>query len=246
MKILVINPNTTQSMTDSIHEMASKYANLGTEIISISPKWGPRSIEGHFEEYVSALATVETVVENKDKYDGFIVACYGDPGVAACREVTDKPVIGIAEASMRMSCFLGHKFSIVTVLPRIKPLLEDLVNQLGLTSKCASIRATPLSVLEIEHDPNRAIKEMINQSKIAISEDGAEVICLGCAGMGPLDETVQSAIGIPVLDGTVCAVKVLEGLITYKKKTSKSAAYSWPEKKELFMCSDILKSVTDF
>ena len=103
MKILVINPNTTLEMTKSIGEMAEKYCARGTEITAISPDWGPRSIEGHFEEYLSAMATVETVAKFKEDYDGFVIACYGDPGISACREVTDKPVVGIGEASMHMA-----------------------------------------------------------------------------------------------------------------------------------------------
>ena len=99
-------------MTDSIAEMAKMHASPTTEITTISPKWGPRSIEGHFEESIAALATIETVAMYKDEYDAFVIACYGDPAVAACREITDKPVIGIGEASMHMACFLGHQFSI--------------------------------------------------------------------------------------------------------------------------------------
>ena len=97
MKILVINPNTTLEMTKSIGEMAEKYCARGTEITAISPDWGPRSIEGHFEEYLSAMATVETVAKYKEDYDAFVIACYGDPcrGVSACRELlfTEKPVV---------------------------------------------------------------------------------------------------------------------------------------------------------
>ena len=245
MKILVINPNTTLGMTKSIGEMAEKYCSSGTSILAISPEWGPRSIEGHFEEYLSAMATVETVAKFKDDYDAFVIACYGDPGVSACREITEKPVIGIGQASMHMACFVGHKFSIVTVIPRIKPLLEDLVTQLGLASKCASIRATNLSVLEIEQDPERAVAEMINEAKLAVENDGAEAICLGCAGMGPLDLRLQEAIGVPVFDGTVSAIKVAESLVSYGKKTSKIGAYAWPEKKELVGCSPIIQSISE-
>ena len=100
-------------------------------------------------------------------------------------------------------------------------------------------KATNLSVLEMEKDPERAVTEMINEAKMAIDSDGAEAICLGCAGMGPLDLRVQDAIGVPVFDGTVSAVKVAEGLVAYGKNTSKVGAYSWPEKKELVGCSNI-------
>ena len=89
------------------------------------------------------------------------------------------------------------------------------------------------------------IFKVINEAKLAIRNDGAEAICLGCAGMGPLDLRVQDAIGVPVFDGTVCAIKVAEGLVSYGKRTSKIGAYSWPEKKELVGCSNILKSISE-
>lgn len=241
MRILVINPNTTQAMTDDIGRMARKYARPDTEIVAISPPYGPRSIEGHFEDYIAAAATVEEVAKNRDAYDAFIIACYGDPGLYACREVTDKPVIGIAEASIRMSAFVAHNYSIISVLPRVKPLLLDLVRAVGMESRCASVRCTNLTVLEIEENPERAVVELIEESKKAVAEDGAESILLGCAGMGPLDERIQAAVGVPVLDGTVCAVKVAEGLYDYKKFTSKLAAFAWPEPKEMVACSVILQ-----
>ena len=243
MQILVINPNTTQAMTDAIGEMARKYAQASTEIVAVSPSYGPRSIEGHFEEYIGATATVEEVAQNRDKYDAFVIACYGDPGLYACREITDKPVIGCAEASMHVASFVGHKFSIVTIISRVKPLLEDLVKHVGLESKCASIRCSALSVLDIEADPTRAETELITQSKLAIEEDGAEAICLGCAGMGPLDKSVQEAVGVPVIDGVVSAVKMAEVIHDYGLSTSKVAAFAWPEKKELVGCSAALQAM---
>jgi len=242
MRILVINPNTTQAMTDDIGRMARKYAGPETEIVAISPAYGPRSIEGHFEDYIAAVATVEEVAKNADEYDAFVIACYGDPGLYACREVTDKPVIGIAEASMRMAPFIAHNFSIVTVMPRVKPLLEDLVRTVGMESRCASIRCTNLTVLEIEEEPERAVRELIAESRKAVAEDGAESILLGCAGMGPLDERIKAAVRVPVLDGTVCAVKIAESLYDYGQFTSKVAAFAWPEPKELVACSAVLQA----
>jgi allantoin racemase len=245
MKILVINPNTTQAMTDDIGEMALKYARRDTEIVAVSPPMGPRSIEGHFEDYLAAAATLEVVAENRDEFDAFVIACYGDPGLFACREITAKPVIGIAEASMHLATFLGHKFSVISVIPRVKPLLEDLVRFVGLETKCASVRCTSLTVLEIEADPERAVRELIVESRRAVEEDGAEAICLGCAGMGPLDKRIQEAVGVPVLDGTVCAVKLAEAFFDYGLSTSKVAAFAWPERKELVGCAAVLQAVAN-
>lgn len=231
-------------MTEDIDRAAKTYARRDSEIVTVCPAWGPRSIEGHFEEAMAAMATVETVAQNRDHYDGFVVACYGDPGLAAAREITSVPVIGIAEASMLTACTVGHRFSIVTVLPRIVPLLHDLVRTNGLEARLASIRATPLSVLEIERDPARAEREILAESRRAIEEDGAEAICLGCAGMGPLDKTLQGHLDVPVIDGVATGVKMVELINDYGIATSKIATYKHPEPKELVGCSDTLQALT--
>ena len=118
---------------------------------------------------------------------------------------------------------------------------ESGVRTVGMESRLASIRCTNLSVLEIEEDPERAVKELIAESQLAVAEDGAESILLGCAGMGPLDERIRAEVNVPVLDGTVCAVKVAEALYDYGLFTSKVAAFAWPEPKELVACSAILQ-----
>jgi len=233
MRILVINPNTTEEMTQDIGRQARKFARPGTEIEAVSPVWGPRSIEGHYEDQLSAVATLEVIQERGADFDGVVIACYGDPGLHAAREISPAPVVGIAEASMLMACTVAHTFSIVTVLPRIKPMFETMVRMHGLESRCASIRTTPLSVLDCERDPAAARREIVKASRLAIEEDGAEAICLGCAGMGPLDKEVEAELGIPVLDGVVCGVKLIESLVDYGLSTSRVAAYKAPEPKEI-------------
>ena len=232
MRILVINPNTSEEMTSDIGEAARRYARAGTEIETVCPDWGPRSIEGHYEDYVAAVATLDVVRERAADFDGVVIACFGDPGLPAARELSPVPVVGIAEAAMLTACTVAHRFSIVTVLPRVKPFLEDVVRYHGLESRCASIRTTPLSVLDCERDPSAAEREIVAASRSAIADDGAEAICLGCAGMGPLDKAVQKQLGVPVLDGTACAVKLLEGIVDYGLFTSRVAAYKEPEPKE--------------
>ena len=232
MQILVINPNTSEEMTSDIGDAARRYARADTEIETVCPDWGPRSIEGHYEDYVAAVATLDVIRERAGGFDGVVIACFGDPGLPAARELSPVPVVGIAEAAMLTACMVAHRFSIVTVLPRVKPFLEDVVRYHGLESRCASIRTTPLSVLDCERDPSAAEREIVKASRAAIADDGAEAICLGCAGMGPLDKAVQDQIGVPVLDGTACGVKLLEGIVDYGLFTSRVAAYKEPEPKE--------------
>ena len=232
MRILVVNPNTSEEMTRDIGEEAGRYARPGTEIEVTSPAWGPRSIEGHYEEEIAAVAMLETIAERAADFDGVVIACYGDPALYAAREISSVPVIGIAEASMLLACTVAHTFSIITVLPRVVPMLEDMVRRNGLEARCASVRGTPLSVLDCERDPTAAKREIIVAAKAAIAEDGAEAICLGCAGMGPLDKAVEAEVGVPVLDGVACAVKLLEGVLDYGLSTSRVAAFKQPEPKE--------------
>jgi allantoin racemase len=232
MRILVINPNTSEEMTRDIGAEARRYARPGTDIETIAAAWGPRSIEGYYEEQLGAVATLEVLREHVFGFDGVVIACYGDPGLLAARQVSPVPVVGIAEASMLIACTVAHRFSIVTVLPRVKPMLEDVVRMHGLESRCASVRSTPLSVLDCERDPAAAEREIVKEARLAIDEDHAEAICLGCAGMGPLDKAVEAQIGVPVLDGVACAVKLVESVVDYGLSTSRLAAFKEPGPKE--------------
>jgi allantoin racemase len=234
MKLLVINPNTTQAMTDAIAEQACAAAAPGTTIEAVSAPWGPASIEGHAEEALAAAATLEVVARAGDDYDGIALACFGDPGLYAARELSPVPVVGIAEAAMLTACTVAHSFSIVTVIHRVQPMLEDVVRRYGLDGRCASVRGTRLAVLDIERDPEAATREILAESRLAISEDGAEAILLGCAGMGPLERAARAELdGVPVIDGVAAAVKMLEGVVGLGLRTSRRAAFQVPGPKEV-------------
>ena len=236
MRILVINPNTTQAMTDAIGEVARGAAALDTVIECTSPVGGPRSIEGFTDEAIAGYHVAETVARTRGEYEGYVIACYGDPGLAAARELSYGPVVGIAEATFHMASLVAHRWSVVSVLPRIRPLLEELVARNGMQQHCASIRCTPLSVLEIEEDLERTKRLIVKEGRAAIEHDGAEAILLGCAGLGPIDKELQHELGVPVFDGTGCAVKLVESLLSYGVTTAKVRAYLPPEPKELVGC----------
>lgn len=234
MKILVINPNTTESMTDEIGASARRAALPDTVVETATAPWGPRSIEGHFEEVIAAAATVELVERHRDEYDAFVVACYGDPGLFAAKEISTRPVIGIGEASTLLACMIAHKFSVVTVVDRIVPMLVDMISRYGLQDRCASVRTSGLTVLEIEHDPSRAAEEIVRAARRAVEDDGAEAIALGCAGMGLVERAVAEALpDVPVIDAVAAAVKAAEAVVGAGLRTSKVRAYATPEPKEI-------------
>ncbi len=232
MKIKIINPNTTLEMTESIGAAGRSVARNGTEVVAVSPTFGPASIESYYDEMLCAPGVIDEVKKGDEEgFDAYIIACYGDPGLHAAREATQKPVIGIAEASLYIASILAARFSIVTVIPRIKTVLEEMVANYGFSHKVASIRTTPLYVLDIEKDPAGALETLRAEARKAMAEDDAEAILLGCAGFAEFADELEQELGIPVLDGVVCAVKVAEAVVELGKNTSKYKTYRFPEAK---------------
>ena len=229
MRIKVINPNTTESMTRKIGEAARAAAAIGTEIVACNPAGGPVSIEGHYDEAVSVLGLLDEVRKGEaEAMDGYVVACFGDPGLLACREVARGPVLGIAEAAMHAAAFVATGFSIVTTLARTRVIAAELVERYGTTRFCRAIRATDLPVLDLEREGSEARRSVLDECKRAVAEDGAGAIVLGCAGMADLTAEVQKAIGVPVIDGVAAAVKFVEALVGMGLQTSKVGDLAWP------------------
>jgi len=232
MRIKVINPNTTLEMTKGIGDAARSVARPGTEIIDVSPEFGPTSIESYYDEFVSACGVLDEVRKGEEEsIDAYVIACYGDPGLHAAREMTEKPVIGIAEASFYTAAMLAARFSIVSVVPRIRTMLEELVHGYGMQDKCVAIRTTPLYVLDIEKDPVTSFAKLQDEVRRSVKEDDAEAVCLGCAGFAKFAQDLEDELGVPVLDGVVCATKQAEVLVELGKTTSKLKTYRPPEKK---------------
>jgi allantoin racemase len=235
MKILVVNPNTSQDFTRRIAATVARYAARDTEFTMVCPDQGPRSIEGIFDALLSSAPTLQAVLGCGAQYDAILMACYGDlPVVSAVREITDKPVLSIAEASMHMACMLGQRFGIVTSSERWVPLLADGVRRFGLSERCACIRAIGMPVLACEAPSREATFAAILKTALDCrDQDRAEVICLGSAGMTGWDKELEAVLKVPVLDGVVCALKILEGMGAYGLHTSKRLTFTNPIKKEL-------------
>jgi allantoin racemase len=232
IRIKVINGNTFEAMTDNIGEVARAAAAPGTEIVAATPRAGPISIESYYDEYLAIPYILEEIVKDEDQFDAFIIACWGDPGVEAAREITGKPVVGIAEASMYVANMLGAKFGVVTVLERVHNLIEHTIAKVGLTPRCASIQCTSLSVIDTEELRDNACMVLEVAGRKAIAE-GAEALALGCAGMSGLDTMLEERLGVPVIDSVAAAVKMAEALVALGKRTSKVKTFQPPEPKQI-------------
>ncbi|RWU23060.1 Asp/Glu/hydantoin racemase [Pseudomonas alkylphenolica] len=233
MRILVVNVNTTASITEAIARQARSVASPGTEIVGLTPRFGAESVEGNFESYLAAIAVMERVLSYDQPYDAVIQAGYGEHGREGLQELLNVPVVDITEAAASVAMLLGHRYSVVTTLDRTVPLIEDRLKLAGLESRCASVRASGLAVLELEEDPERAIEAVVSQAEEAVRIDKAEVICLGCGGMAGLDERIQARTGVPVVDGVTAAVALAESLVRLKLSTSKVRTYASPRPKQI-------------
>lgn len=231
MRILVVNVNTTESMTTTIAAQARGVAADGTEIVGLTPFFGADSVEGNYESYLAAVAVMDRVLAYEGDYDAVVQAGFGEHGREGLQELLDVPVVDITEAAAHLACLLGYRYSVVTTLDRAVPLIEERLLLAGLHSHCASVRASGLSVLELEESAERAVSAIVGQATKAIAEDGAEVIVLGCGGMAGLDAAVREATSAPVVDGVAAAVKLAESLVCLGLSTSKVRTYASPRAK---------------
>lgn len=231
MRILVVNVNTTESMTESIGAQARAVAEPGTEIVALTPLFGADSVEGNYESYLAAIAVMDRVLAYDGPYDAVVQAGFGEHGREGLQELLEVPVIDITEAAAHIAHLLGHRYSVVTTLDRAVPLIQDRLLLAGLDAHCASVRSSGMSVLELESSPERAVQAIVEQARRAIADDRAEVIVLGCGGMAGLDQAVRSEISTPVVDGVAAAVKLAESLVRLGLSTSKVRTYAPPRPK---------------
>jgi allantoin racemase len=217
MKILIINPNSDNAMTDTIQKTADIFSGTECDIVCKSTPDAPTFIETYEDQIKAAPGMIQLVRENE--YDAFIVACHCDPNLDCLKEITEKPVVGIGEASLKIASMLGHTFSIIVSTDHSIPLKEELVQKYHLKEVCQSVRAPHSNTDE----------EYLKSAQLAVEKDRAEVIVLGCAGMTGLDKKLQQNLKVPVLDGVVCALIIAKGLIQYGVSTSKARQFN-PER----------------
>jgi allantoin racemase len=231
MRILVMNVNTTATMTEVMRAGAQRVARPGTEIIATQPDWGPASVEGYYDSYISAAAILDRLTTwTGPTFDALIWAGFGEHGREGAQELLDVPVITITEAAAMLACLVGHKYAVVTTLRRAIPQIEDQLRLAGLLERCAAIMATDLGVLEVDQDPDVTAARLTEAGRGALAA-GAEALCLGCGGMAGIAPLLSAELGVPVIDGVEAAVKLAESCVDLGLRTSTVNAFAAPLKK---------------
>jgi len=217
--IWVINPIITKEFEEGTCREVASYKTAEVDIKVKTIEKGPASIECRYDESWAVPGVLEAIKNLEKNASAFVVNCFGDPGVESAREITRVPVVGAGSSSMLLASLLSHRFSVVTVLKRLEPLIEEVAWRYGVISKLASVRAAEIPVLELEKDQNRLIQCIIQESVAAIQNDGAHAIVLGCTGMAGLATAVRNNLlkygyDVPVIDPLYASVQQARVLAT--------------------------------
>ncbi len=232
MRLHIVNPNTTETMTAKIAAAARAVALPGTIIDARQPAMGPVSIEGFYDEAFAVPGMLGCIRDaDRDGAEAHIIACFDDTGLDAARAAAKAPVIGIGEAAFHMASLIAARFSVVTTLPVSIVPIEHNLRKYGLSERCARVRAADVPVLALEERNADALGKISAEISSAIRDDRAEAIVLGCAGMADLATELAARHGLPVIDGVAAAVTLAEGLVRLGLKTSRLGPYAAPRAK---------------
>jgi len=230
-RILVINPNRSVEMTNTIRGMVRPPP--GTMVQYYTSADGPPSIDGARTSVQSTMAALHPLIAGNalSGHDGFLIACYSaHPLVECLREMTSKPVMGIFQASIFWALSLGGRFGIVTTNQRWDYILTKSVHDLiGSNPAFARVVCTGYTAAEVHGDSNRnqVHRAMAEAAQKLVKEDRCDIIILGCAGMTGLEQTIREAVGnrITIIDGVVAGVHMLAGIIHAGQQTSQAGVY---------------------
>jgi allantoin racemase len=227
-RIALINPNTDARHTEAMAEVVRATLPGGCEVTAVSPERGPASIESEADSVVAATE-VAALVRGLPAHDAYLVACFGDPGVGAARELTEAPVVGIGEAAFQAAVTIARRFAVITTLRRGVPELEDMLERHGVRSRCVAVEPLEIPVADQGSNNPDTTAAIVAAGRRVVSGAGAEALVLACGGMADVASTVRQEVGVPVCDGVAFGAMMAFSLWRCGLATSKSGAYGWPE-----------------
>jgi allantoin racemase len=224
VEILIINPNSTASMTHAVGEAARAVAGPNTTITAINPKNSPASIQGP-QDGQAALPHLIELFEHKildqDKYDALVIACFDDTGLFQLRAKSPIPVIGIGEAAFHAAMLLSDQFSVVTTMDVSIPIIVDNIEQYGFEKRCTRVRASGIPVLALETGSTDTTAILEAEIAKAFTDDNCGTVVLGCAGMADFAQSMTDKFSKPVIDGVAASIGLCETLYRLPKALKK-------------------------
>jgi Asp/Glu/hydantoin racemase len=213
MKLLLINPNISESVSDLIRAEARRSAAPGTEVEVLTAPFGVAYIETRFEALIGAYAAAQLAAEHHERFDAVVVAAFGDPGLGGLREALPLPVTGLTEAALASACLLGQRFSIVAISQRIRAWYRETVQGYGLEGRLASIRGLDEPLADIGGVQADQSERLVRLAEQCVDDDGADVIVLAGAPLAGLARSLKGRLPVPAVDGVSSAVRHAETLV---------------------------------
>jgi allantoin racemase len=228
VRLALLNPNTDERHTMAMRAVALDTLPPASQVTAVTAERGPASIESEADAVVAA-AEVLALVRSLEPHDAYVIACFGDPGLDAARELTDRPVVGIGEAAYQAVAMVAKRFAVITTLSRGIPALEEALERRGLRSRCTAVVPLHIPVAEQGSDHPATTSAIVETGLLLVEERGAEALVLACGGMADVAATVQAEVGVPVCDGVAFGSMLAYSLWRCGLATSKVGAYGWPE-----------------
>ena len=212
--LIVINPNSSQQVTDGIDAAIAPLRQLGRTIRCLTLAEGPPGIESQKQADLTIAPMLRLAATQKDAA-GYVIACFGDPGLHALRDQTPLPVLGIQEAAVLTALTLGQRFGVIAILPGSIPRHLRSFGAMGVLDRLAGDRALGLTVADLA-DPAKSLAAMVATGKRLRDDDGAHVLIMGCAGMAHYRDTLEAETGLPVVEPCQAAAAMALGQITLR------------------------------
>ena len=232
MRLLVINANTSQTVTDLVAAAARAAAAPGTEIVAVTGRFGARVIGTRTENAIAAHAGLELAAEHHGGCDAVVIGVSLDTALDAMRELLPIPVVGMTEAAVIAAGRVASRFGLITFGQRTLPMYRDLIAGYGVTAERAVIRAVDVRPLDAYSDPQRVTGKVLEAARGLISNDGAEAIVLAGAAMAGMHTGLQPQLPVPVLDGIACGVALAEMLVRLRLPKPATGSLAAPPPKE--------------
>ena len=211
MKILLINPNLTQAVTERVLQAAQAAARPGTELVAVTGTFGPQVIGSRAENALAAHGVLDLVARHAPGCDAVVLAVSLDTALWACRELLDIPVVGMTEAGLHTAALLVPRFGLLTYGQRLVPVYRELVDGCGLLGRLAAIGAVDVTPEQTFSEPERVLAAVQAEAQRLVDQ-GAEAVLLAGAAMAAMAPALQPALPVPLLDGVACAVGLAETL----------------------------------
>ncbi|WP_336857666.1 aspartate/glutamate racemase family protein [Sinomonas albida] len=237
MRLLVVNPNISEDVTELIRVEAERSADPSTELVVRTAPRGVEYIETRFEAVLAAGAVAEVIAEHcaaasgGQAVDGVVVAAFGDPGMPALKELVDVPVIGITEAALCAAALQGHRFSIIAISDRITAWYRECVEHFGFGSRLASIRSIKEALRGIGTVQDDFRPTLVELARLAVAEDGADVVILAGAPLAGLARHIESEIPVPVVDGIGAGIRLAEAVVGLRSGPHRAGSFAAPPPK---------------